>query len=221
MSEATLSDAFDAWADGSVDDAAAATQIVDLLRTGVSTRRDLVECALLEVALYRIHPVPRPPWWRRPVRLGGWRGASLLAVILIGGLCLQTSLNWQPVFGRVSSGHLRADGCKTTNLRALTEVEVSDESSASVQLKDGSTFTAEPGSRFRIKPLNDDGRAYEFFLHSGRSEFHLIPGCRSFTVLTPYGDVQAVGPHFSVEIDTANKTLKLSGATRLLGKGQS
>jgi ferric-dicitrate binding protein FerR (iron transport regulator) len=202
MNDANLLDAFSAWTDESDPQAATADALTGLLRHDPAARRQLVGLALLESSLHRLH-MPAPlPWWRHPRRLGGWP-ALILIVAALGG-----SIYWQRA---VEPPAVDPQGPSRAHLPSPIEMNVTEGSPRKLNLPDGSMIVARPGSRLKVQPLDDVGSAYEVELRAGSADFQLIAGCRSFTVITPYGSVQAQGPRFTITVDTANKCLAVVG----------
>jgi ferric-dicitrate binding protein FerR (iron transport regulator) len=215
MSDAALTEAFSAWADGAEGEAAtadAADVLVRLLGQDPAARGELVEYALLEATLHRAYPPIALPWWRRPMRFRGWGGALIIGLALLGwGVAWLVSRPTLIIAAYVDAGSVRVGGKVATELPAETDLVVAENAPAMLRLRDGSMITAKPGSRLRVRPLDGEGSAYEVELRAGGAEFRLVPGCRSFTVTTPFGSARAQGPWFGVSVDTPRRRNKLDG----------
>lgn len=229
MAEADVLDAYWAWADGSGfpdAEAEAGDALGTLLRRGPAARRQVVECALLEAALYRVYLAPPPPlpWWRKPLGPGGWAGGVVLLLGIIGG-----AIAWQReparaptisedpprVVATVAGGNLRVGGKASNDVLSSTELEVPADGPVTIRLRDGSTILLRPGSRLRMRRLDDVDRGFEFDFSSGGGDFRLVPGHRELHVVTPFGSVIATGPNFSASIDGANRRIVFDGPLRL------
>jgi hypothetical protein len=230
VAEADVLEAYCAWADGSGlpdAEAEAGDALATLLRRGgPAARREVVEYALLEAALHRVYFAAPPPlsWWRRPLGPRGWAAAIVLVIGAIGGV-----IAWQSgrdgrviteeelprVVASVGSGNLRVGGKTSSDVLSSTDLEVPAGAPATIRLRDGSTILLRPGSKLRMRRLDDVDRGFEFLFRSGGGDFRLVPGHRELRVVTPFGSVQATGPNFTVSVDDTHRTIQYEGPLRL------
>jgi hypothetical protein len=231
VAEADVLDAYCAWADGPGTpdaEAEAGDALASLLRRGPAARREVVEYALLDAALYRVYLAPPPPlpWWRRPLGPGGWTAGIVLLVGIIGGtVAVQRGSGGPTSFtaekpravASVASGILRVAGKSSGDVLTLSELEVPADAPATIRLRDGSTIVVHAGSKLRMRRLDNVDRGFEFDFRTGGADFRLVPGHRELVVLTPFGSVQATGPNFSVSVDQQNHRIQYAGPLRSYG----
>jgi ferric-dicitrate binding protein FerR (iron transport regulator) len=226
VADAELFEAFSAWADGSASldtDIEAIDALAALLGRDAAARAELVQYALLEVALHHVFTGIPLPWWRRPLGPGGVAGVLLVVFGLVGGaIALRSGDGPQVVarpqnIGRVEAGEVQVGGKIATDVLGGADLVVPAGSPATLRLRDGSAIIVKPGSRLRITPLDDVGSGFEVGLPAGGAEFRLVNGHREFRVVTPFGGMRAQGPHFSVSVDEEKRALTLAGPLVSLG----
>jgi hypothetical protein len=225
MNNASVQEAFASWTDDSdIADAndgfAAAGTLVELLNRDAAGRDAFVDCALLEITIYQAHghgfpppppPKPSPRFGPRP-----WGGALVLLVATTLALTMWRGDRTRPS-AMAPRGQLTATVADATPvLPPGTDVDVPDGRPLRVYLRDGSLIVVEPNTRLRIQPLDDEGHGYRLELRTGSAEFDLIPGCRPFTVVTPFGSAQALGPQFAISVNPAARSMAFDGPMRAL-----
>jgi len=218
MNSVSVEEVFARWTDevDATDGFAAAGTLVDLLDRDAVARHAFVECALLEVTIHQAHghgfpppaPKPSPRFGPRP-----WGGA--LVLLLATTLAVTTWRGARP--RKVPPGQPAAMVADATPiLPTETDVDAPDGRPLRVYLRDGSLIVVEPGTRLRIQPLDDEGLGYRLELRTGSAEFDLVPGCRPFTVVTPFGSARALGPQFAISVNPAARSMAFDGPMRAL-----
>jgi ferric-dicitrate binding protein FerR (iron transport regulator) len=184
------------------------TRLTQRLRENPAAARQLVESALLEVALHRVcaEPVavtrPRKKFWRVAAA-----AASILILVTVAVTYWVHHTPSTQFAAKATSAPVLINGREQMEIPNGTSFEIPSGSPVTLQLTDGSIITADAGARMAV--FRDHPNAREFIQFAqGAASFKITRDPHDFIIHTSTADVRVVGTQFRVAASTTSGAMR-------------
>jgi ferric-dicitrate binding protein FerR (iron transport regulator) len=196
--------------------------LAQALRADTDARRRLVDLAVLDAHLHRLHSM-RPGTAQRPSFFSTrWLAIAAGLLLLIGGAVAALLVARRPAETQALVGTVLVDGQSRDRIPDGAAITVSGSTPATLRLPDGSQATLDPATQLTVRGRVGDVRQV-IQLASGGGQFSGTHSPGQFRIDTSLGSITVIGTRFTAHFRPPG-TLSVAvaaGAVRVDGEGKS